>query len=110
MTIEFHTPFGKVTDKLTGSIRNDMLELVHINKKISRAEVMIKEDTGIIGKENKVCEIRLSILGDDLYARSRTESFEKSAKQVIKDLKRMVRQQVKSQNEQPGNLTSSVKP
>ncbi|MFZ1785990.1 MAG: hypothetical protein WAU23_12370 [Ferruginibacter sp.] len=109
MTIEFHTPAGKVIEKLISSIRNDMLELLHINKKITRAEVMMKEDTGIFDKDNKVCEIRLSIFGDNLYTRSRTESFENSAKQAVKDLKRLVRQQVKKENATTHTVMSSVK-
>ena len=97
MTIEFHTPFGKVSEKLVSSIRNDVMELSHINKKISRAEVMLTEDPGVTGVENKICEIRLSIYGETLYVRTRTEKFESSAKDALKELKRLVKQQVKKQ-------------
>lgn len=109
MTIEFYNPAGKISEKLISSIRNNILELSHINKKITRAEVAMKEETGIIGKENKVCEIRISIFGDNLYARARTETFEGSSKQAIKDLKRMVRQQVMKQNDPADVILSTVK-
>lgn len=109
MTIEFHTPYGKVSEKLVNSIRNDMLELSHINKKISRAEVILKEEQTVFKGENKVCEIRLSVFGDNLFIRSRTDNFESSAKEAIKDLKRMVRQQAKEQKEVPDQMLSTVK-
>jgi hypothetical protein len=109
MTIEFHTPYGKVDEKLINSIRRDVLEFSHINKKISRAEIMLKEDLGIIHGENKVCEIRLSVYNDDLFVRRSTENFEKSSREVIKELKRLVRQQVKNKNEPPDYLLSTVK-
>ena len=61
----------------------------------------MKEDETIIPAENKICEIRLTVYGDDLLSHSRTENFKKSAKEVIKELKRMVKQQVKKQQEPP---------
>jgi ribosome-associated translation inhibitor RaiA len=109
MTIEFHTPFGKVSEKLLNSIRKEIMELSHINKKISRAEVMLKEDLDVTRGENMICEIRLSIYGETLYARTRTENFDKSAKDTLKELKRLVRQQVKKHSETPDQVTSTVK-
>lgn len=109
MTIEFHTPHGKISEKLVNNIRNKMLELSHINKEISRAEIILKEDETIIPAENKVCEIRLTVYGDDLLAHARTENFEQSAKEVIRELKKMVKQQVKKQKEPPDEMTSTVK-
>ena len=109
MTIEFHTAYGKVSEKLVTDIRNEILELSHINKDISRAEVLLKEDKTIIPGENKVCEIKLTVYGDDLFVHARTENFEKSAKEAIKELKKMVKQQVKKQKKTPDEMTSTVK-
>ena len=39
MTIEFHTTFGKVSEKIISEIRNEIIDLSHISKNISRAEV-----------------------------------------------------------------------
>ena len=75
MTIEFHTAYGKVSKKLITDIRNEMLKLSHINKDISRAEVLLKEDKTIIRGENKICEIKLTVYGDDLFVYARTENF-----------------------------------
>ena len=109
MNIEFHTAYGKVPDKVVQDIRNKVLEFSHINADISRAEIILKEDETIIPSENKVCEIRLSIYGDDLLAHSRTESFKTSAKEALKSLKKMMKQQVKKQREIPDQTTSTVK-
>lgn len=109
MTIEFHTPFGKVSEKLLNSIRKEIMEFSHLNKKISRAEVMLKEDLDVTRGENKICEIRLSIYGETLYTRTRTENFDKSAKDALKELKRLVKQQVKKHTEKVDQVTGTVK-
>jgi len=44
MTIEFQTDYGKVREKRVSDIRNEILKLSHINKDISRAEVILKKD------------------------------------------------------------------
>ena len=70
MTIEFQTAYGKVPEKLVNDIKNEILKLSHINKDISRAEVLLKEDKTIIPGENKVCEIKLTVYGDDFLSMS----------------------------------------
>jgi ribosome-associated translation inhibitor RaiA len=99
MKIEFQTPYGKVPEKLVSEIRNEIIELTHINKNISKALVLLKEDEAIISTENKICEIRLSVYGHDLFAHARTENFKNSSKEVIKDLKKRLMQREKKQKE-----------
>jgi hypothetical protein len=108
MDIEFHTASGKVSESLVSKIRNEMLNLSHLNKEISRAEIILKEDTNLIPPENKICEIRLTVYGDDLLSHSRTESFDTSATGAMKELRKLVRQQVKKQQEPPDEITSTV--
>ena len=109
MNIEFHTPYNKVSEKLVTEIRNELLGLSHLNKNISRAEVMMKAEQHIITAENKICEIRLTIYGDDIVAHTRSESFENSAKQALKELNRIVKQQAKKHDATPDIVTSTVK-
>ena len=108
MTIEFFTTAGKVPEKLVSDTRNEVLQLSHINKDISRAEVILKEEE-TIEPENKVCEIRLTIYDDNLMSYSRTARFEKSIKEAIKELKKMVKRQVKEKKMPPDEMTSTVK-
>ncbi len=109
MTIEFHTPRGKVSETLINHIRNEILELSHFNKKISKAEVLCKENEAITPGENKVCEIILTVYGDDLFVHTRSGNFEKSANDAIKELKKVVKQQVKKRKEIPDVIISTVK-
>jgi putative sigma-54 modulation protein len=109
MNIEFHTPYKMVSEKLVNEIRKEILELSHINKNISRAEVFLKNDETIILAENKICEIRLNIYGSNLFAHTRTENFESSAREAIKELKKKVKQQSKKLNEPADEVTSTVK-
>jgi len=97
MTIEFQTPYGKIPEKLVSKIRNEILELSHINKDISRAEVLLKVEETISPADNKVCEIRLTGSGDDLLSHSRSVNFRKSAKEAINELKKMLKQQAPSE-------------
>jgi len=108
MTIEFHIAHGKVSKKLLNDIRDEILKLSHINKDIVRAEIALKEDE-TMGPENKICEIRLTIYGDDLFSHSRTGNFKKSANEAITELTKLVNQQVKKQQEPPDEMTSTVK-
>jgi ribosomal subunit interface protein len=109
MTIEFQTQHAAVSDKLVDYIRNELMKMYHHFKEISRAEVILKEDKTIIPSENKTCEIRFTVYGDDLLAHSRTENFRKSAREVIKELKKLVKQQAAKKNEPPDVMTSTVK-
>ena len=108
MTIEFHTQYAKVGEKLINYIRDEVMNLVHLNKDIVRAEVTVKEDKSIIPSENKVCEIRLTVFGDNIFVHKRENDFKTAAKGVIKELKRLVKQQVKSSNEPPDQITTTV--
>ena len=94
MNIEFQTPYKKVAEKLISEIRNEIMELSHINKKISKAEVIMREIEILQGEENKICEIRLNIFKDSMLVHSRKETFEKAAKETLKELKRLVNQQM----------------
>jgi ribosome-associated translation inhibitor RaiA len=109
MTIEFHTAAAIVPEKLVAFTRDELLRLSHLNKNISRAEVLMKEDETIIRSENKICEIRLTLYGDDLFSHTRSGSFEESAKEAIKELNKMVKHQVKEQKEPPDKMISTVK-
>lgn len=109
MNIEFHTPFKKVSEKLINKARKEIMEMVHLNKKISRAEVFLREEENANYSDNKVCEIRLSIYGDNLFVHTRAENFEKAVKLAINDLMKIVKQQVSKQKETPDKITSTVK-
>jgi hypothetical protein len=45
---------------------------------------LLKEDISIVTAGNKICEIRLTVLGDNLFAHARTDDFKDSAKTAKK--------------------------
>lgn len=99
MNIEFNTTVGEVTENQLIQIRKQLLELAHLNKNINRAEVMLKEDTHILSEENKICEISLLINGEHYITHKRSGTFEKSVKEVIKDLKKKVEKLMERKSE-----------
>ncbi len=99
MNLEFHTPYKVVPEKLVTETRNELLKLSHLSKNISRAEVWLRKDAGIMLPENKICDIRLTINSDVLAVHTRSENFESATKEALKALKRLVKQQAKKINE-----------
>ena len=105
MTIEFNTVYGKVSEKLITVIIDEIMNLVHIDKKISRAKIFLKEDETIIPSENKVCEIKLGVYGDDLVVHARAEDFKSAVKEAITELKRLIEhQRLIEQRKQPEEM------
>ena len=54
-----------------------------------RANVRLKLDKNDSGA-NKICEIRLEIPGNDLYASRQAQTFEEAAQEVIAALRRQI--------------------
>lgn len=95
MNLEFHTPYKMVPEELVTETRNELLKFLHVNKNISRAEVWMRKDAGIMLPENKICDIRLTINGEVLATHTRSENFEAATKEALKTLKRLVRRQAR---------------
>lgn len=109
MTIEFQTPYRKVSEKLISEIRNEILKLSHLYKNISRAEILMRHDKNIVPKENAICEIRLTVYSDNIIAHARTENFEKSASEAIDELKTIVDKQVQTLKDPPDEIITTIK-
>ncbi|HVT86578.1 MAG TPA: HPF/RaiA family ribosome-associated protein [Chitinophagaceae bacterium] len=108
MTIEFHVGQIKAEEKLIDYIKEKLVALSHLHHHISRAEVYLHEYKEL-RKENKVCEIRLDIFGETVFVRRESGQYKKSATEVLKELKKLVKEQVKHQNDPPDITTSTVK-
>ena len=104
MTIEFETPYNKISEKLITKMRDEIMKLSHQVKNVARADIMLKEDVNIVPSENKVCSIKLTIFGDNLVAHARSQSFSKAANDAIKDLKK----KIKSHKEVVSDITTTV--
>lgn len=109
MHIEFKTTYKKVPEKLISKMRDEFVQLSHLYKFISKVEVVLNSDESIISAENKICEIRLSGSGNDLFVHTRMENFESAATEALKELKKKAKQQAKKIKELPQEVTSTVK-
>jgi putative sigma-54 modulation protein len=71
-------------------IREKLSRLEHFSNRIISANVCLKTD-GASDTENKVCEIRLSVPGNDLFAKRQCGTFEEATDQVLDALQQQIR-------------------
>ena len=75
--------------KLEEFIENKLNKLKQYDDRIVRANVFLKLEKSQ-DLENKITEIKLDIPGSELFAKKRTNSFEKSTDSVIDALKKQL--------------------
>jgi ribosome-associated translation inhibitor RaiA len=90
MKIIFQTPSLKPSKKLLDFVTKKVATLDRLHNGIVALEVYLKKlksDT----PDNKVCEIRLSIPGNDLFASKKCDSFEEATLKTIDAIKRQLK-------------------
>jgi ribosome-associated translation inhibitor RaiA len=107
MTIEIHAPNLQVSEKTIDAIEKRVMDLSHLGEKISRAEIFLTEDAAL-GNVVKICKIRLSIFGDDLFVSKKADSFGRAATAAIRVLKKGLKKKQEVRNEPPEEITSTV--
>jgi putative sigma-54 modulation protein len=107
MTIEIHSPNLQVNERTIDAIKKKVLNLSHLGEKISRAEIFLTEDAPS-AKEDKICKIRLSIFGDDLFVSKNADSFGKAAMAAIRVLKKGLKKKQELASEPAEEVTSTV--
>ena len=80
------TPQQELTDFVTEKVST----LSHFNDSILAGEVCLKLDKSD-KTENKVCEIRLSVPGNDLFAKRQCKTFEEATNQTVEALQKQLR-------------------
>jgi putative sigma-54 modulation protein len=106
MKIIIQTPDFVATKKLTSFVEEKVSKLSSISDRVHEARVSMKIDKSD-SKENKVCEIRLGIAGNDLFASRQSESFEKSVTTVVEALKHQLAR-IKSEKKNSVRDSSSL--
>ena len=86
MKITIQSPGFKADEKLLTFVTKKLQSLDHFNEKIIEGQVCLKIDKLAI-PENKVCEIKLVIPGNDLFAAKTSQKFEDAILKVISALK-----------------------
>ncbi len=89
MKITIQSPGFKATKTLLNFVTKKLLNLHHLNETILEASVCLKIDKQGI-PENKTCEIKLTVPGNDLFASKKSKTFEEAITKVINALKNQV--------------------
>lgn len=79
----------KAKEELTEFVTKKVNDLARFNESIFSSEVILKLDNNATG-ENKICEIRLMIPGNDLFAKMQSSTFEEATKQVVEALQKQI--------------------
>ncbi len=89
MQVKIHSVQFKADQKLENFIEDKLVKLNGFYDQIMGSEVYLKiENTN--GPDNKITEIRLSIPGNDLFAKKQSKTFEEATDQAIEALRRQI--------------------
>ncbi|MEZ4810355.1 MAG: HPF/RaiA family ribosome-associated protein [Allomuricauda sp.] len=89
MEIQVQYQKMKASESLNGILRKKLDKLGEKYSWVIKANVLFKLENDKTGTD-KVCEIELSAPGPRLFAKSRTDDFEKSMAQTVDELKRQL--------------------
>ncbi|MEQ8415557.1 MAG: HPF/RaiA family ribosome-associated protein [Imperialibacter sp.] len=84
------TPNFNVKDSLTEFVKLNVEKLEIISDKIVESRVFLKLDK-FDNKENKVCEIKVSLPGNDLFASKHADSFEEAVVLTVEAIKHQLK-------------------
>jgi putative sigma-54 modulation protein len=102
MNIIIQTPDFTGTKELTSFVENKVSKLSSISDLVLEARVCLRTDKSDT-KQNKICEIKLVISGNDLFASRQCESFEEAVMTTIDALKHQLAR-VKAEKEKQRSL------
>ncbi|MBZ5857496.1 hypothetical protein [Flavihumibacter profundi] len=109
MTIDIHTPHDGLQDEVVEYAKQAMIRLSHQYKTIARVGCVMREDPLISLPENKVCEIKVTIYGENLFTHSRTDRYESAVAEAIAHMKNQLSLLASRENELPDKVTTTVK-
>ena len=90
MKIGIQSPGFTVKPELTGYIHEKVEKLSRYYGEIITCGVVLRLDNSET-KENKLCEIRLAIPGNDLMANTRCKTFEKAVSNAVEIIKGQIK-------------------
>ena len=90
MKLKIQTLHFTPSKKLSAFVNEKISKLTHLNDRIELAEVCLKLDKSD-KTENKVCEIRLSVPGNDLFAQKQCKTFQEAVSETVDVLQRQIR-------------------
>lgn len=108
MNIDFHLPYGKVSELQINRIRKHLTKLHHQYSKILRVQVLLKESPGAEPRIRS-CTIELEIFGESLFIQRTAASYEEAIEQTLEALTEKTTERLKHYNALPDITTSTVK-
>jgi putative sigma-54 modulation protein len=90
MKINIQSPGFKVNAVLTGFIREKVEKLYNYYSDIILIDILLKLSNAD-NKENKICEIRLAIPGNDILASAQCKTFEEAVLNVVEIIKNRIK-------------------
>lgn len=109
MKIIIQSPSFHASDKLIDFAEDKVSKLAQFSDRIIDAQIVLKVDRSDT-KNNKLCEIRLSIPGNDLFASKQCASFEEALLTTIEALKQQLTSWKEIGQRKPHNYTSDFIP
>ncbi|MBT1704747.1 HPF/RaiA family ribosome-associated protein [Chryseosolibacter indicus] len=97
MNIKTQTPGFIATDELLNYINDHVSKLSIVSDRIIEAQVCLKVEKSDT-RENKFCEVKLVIPGNDLFASAHKQSFEEAVTTSVNALRQQVVKWKESQN------------
>ena len=89
MKITIQTPNFKADQKLLDLVTEKVEKLGKFSDRIHEASVTLKLDKSDT-RENKICEIKLGIPGNDLFATKQSKTFEEAASKTSDALRSQI--------------------
>ncbi len=86
MKINIQSPGFKVSLVLTGFIQEKVSKLYNYYTEIISIDIVLKVSNAD-NKENKICEIRLAIPGNDMLASAECKTFEEAVLSIVEIIK-----------------------
>lgn len=90
MKVIIETPNFNAKAPLTEFVEKQVGKLEKLSDRIIESHVFLKVDKAD-NRENKVCEIKLAIPGNDLFAAKTSDTFEEAVAQTIEALKHQIK-------------------
>ena len=109
MIIEIHTPHDGLKEPILRHAKQAMIRLSHLYKSIARIECVWREDQVINPPENKVCEIRVTIFGENQFTHSRSVDYSLASSEAFEHISQQLSLLASRARELPDRVTTTVK-
>ncbi|GEM_PF-3082882 len=109
MMIEMHTPASGLPEIIVQKAKQAMLTLTHLHNAITRIHCRWREDGALDTTENKICEIRAEVDGEQLFTHARTDDYASALEEAFRHVWNQVSLLAAKANDLPDAVTSTVK-